>query len=111
MRMTLATVGVAVVALTLTGWGWTSDAQQQDENAQAGQVCTLKVSGMTCAGCAAAVKMAAQKVDGVKDAKVSYEKGTAEVTYDQTKTSPEKIAKAITENSGFRAEVPKKGKR
>ncbi len=68
---------------------------------------TLKVEGMTCSGCAAAVKMTAEKVDGVKKAEVSYEKGTAEVTYDPEKTTPEAIAKAITQNSGFKATAPK----
>lgn len=68
---------------------------------------TLTVEGMTCGGCAAAVKLAAEKVDGVKSAKVSYEKGTAEITYDPGKTNPEAIAKAITEHSGFKASAPR----
>ena len=51
------------------------------------------------------MKIAAKKVDGVKDATVSYKKGVAEVTYDPTKISPEAIAKAITARSGFKAEV------
>jgi copper chaperone len=75
--------------------------------ARADKHVTLKVEGMTCGGCAAAVKMAAEKVDGVKEAKVSHEKGTAEVVYDPDKTTPEAIAKAITEKSGFKASVPK----
>ena len=51
------------------------------------------------------MKIAAMKVDGVKDAKVSYKKRVAEVTYDPARTTPETIAKAITERSGFKAEV------
>jgi copper chaperone len=68
------------------------------------QTCTLKVSGMTCAGCEAAVRMAAKSVDGVKTVKVSYEKGSAELTYDPAKTTPGAIAKVVTEKSGFKAE-------
>jgi copper chaperone CopZ len=71
-------------------------------------VCTLKVSGMTCSGCEAAVKMAARRVDGVKSVTASTKSGTAEVSYDAAKTSPEAIAKAVTVNSGFKAEVAKK---
>ena len=56
------------------------------------------------------MKIAAKKVDGVKDATVSYKKGVAEVTYDPTKISPEAIAKAITERSGFKAEVAPKSR-
>ena len=72
------------------------------------KVCTVKVAGMTCAGCTTAVKLAAKKIDGVKDATVSYEKGTAEVTYDPAKTNPDAIAKVVTEKSGFKAAVQKK---
>jgi len=68
------------------------------------QVCTLKVTGMTCAGCEAAVRMAARSVDGVTDVKVSYAKGTAEVTFDPSKTTPSAIARVVTEKSGFKAE-------
>ena len=65
--------------------------------------CTLKVTGMTCAGCEAAVKIAAKRVDGVKDIVVSYDKAAAAVTYDPAKTSPAVIAKAITEKTGYKA--------
>jgi copper chaperone CopZ len=41
----------------------------------------------------------------VKAAKGSQPKGTAEVTFDASKTSPGVIAKAITEKAGFKAEV------
>lgn len=70
--------------------------------------CTLKVSGMTCGGCEGAVKLAAKRVDGVKTVTASAKSGTAEVGYDASKTSPEAIAKAVTANSGFKAEVVKK---
>ena len=52
---------------------------------------TLKVDGLTCAGCAVAVKMAAKKVEGVEAADVDIAKGTAVVTYDASKTSPGSI--------------------
>lgn len=100
-------VGVAIVALAATGWP-RAVGGQKEEQAPAHQVCLLKVEGMTCGGCEAAVKAAAKKVEGVKDAKVSYEKGTAEVVYDPAKTTPEAIARAITERSGFKAHAPKK---
>ena len=68
------------------------------------QVCTLKVTGMTCAGCEAAVRIAARRVEGVTSVKVSYAKGNAEVTFDPSKTTADAIAKAVTEKSGFKAE-------
>src|SRR5689334_8267522 len=65
--------------------------------------CTFRVSGMTCAGCEVAVRLAARSVDGVQDVTVSYAKGKADVTYDPAKTNPAEVAKVITKRSGFTA--------
>jgi copper chaperone CopZ len=56
------------------------------------------------------VRTAAKTVDGVKDATASYKGGTAEIVYDPAKTTPEAIAQAITQKTGFKAHVPKKDK-
>ena len=69
------------------------------------KVCTLKVEGLTCATCEPPVKKAVSTLAGVSDAKVSYETGSADVTYDPTKTTPEAIAKVINEQTRFRAAV------
>ena len=79
----------------------------QAKPAEATEVCTLKVTGMTCSGCEAAVKLAAEQIDGVKAAKASYAKGTAEVTYDPAKTAPDAIAKTIAQKTGYKTEVVK----
>ena len=94
-----------LVALLLGGLAVFSSACQTS-TAQANpatQVCTLNVTGMTCAGCEAAVKIAAKKVDGVSDVVVSYDKASAEVTFDPAKTTPAAIAKVITEKTGYKA--------
>jgi copper chaperone len=96
-----------VFALVLLTFAAThSIAQTRDDAATA--VCTLKITGMTCGGCEGAVRVAAKKVDGVKGVTASHKAGTAEVTYDPAKTSPEAIAKVVTDKSGFKAEVVKK---
>lgn len=74
----------------------------------AGDVCTLMVKGMACSACAAKVEETALNLDGVKAAKVSRPKGTAEITYDQARTSPAAIAKYISAKSGFKAERGRK---
>jgi copper chaperone CopZ len=66
---------------------------------------TLKISGMTCEGCTAAVKLAAQRIDGVSAVTVDYAQGRADVTYDSAKTSPAALAKTISENSGYAASL------
>lgn len=100
---TLVTIaGLALGVGVLTAGDSPTPTQQGD------QVCVLKVEGMTCGGCEAAVKMAAKSVAGVKAVSASHQKGVAEVTYDPSRTTPEAIAKAITEKSGFKTTAPQK---
>ena len=54
------------------------------------------------------MKLAAKRIDGVKDCKANYKNGTAEVTYDPSKTTPDAIAKVISQKTGFKATAPKK---
>jgi copper chaperone CopZ len=89
-----------MVAFSMSAQTW---AQTKEQVA----TCKLKVTGMTCGGCESAVKLAAKRVDGVKTVTASAKSGTAQVSYDPSKTSPEAIAKAVTTNSGFKAEVLK----
>lgn len=56
------------------------------------------------------MSQAAKSVDGVKDCKADYKKGTAEVTFVPSKTTPEIIAKAIADKTGYKVIVPKKPK-
>jgi copper chaperone CopZ len=92
--------------LFISAFAQSGVAQSRDEAETA--VCALKITGMTCGGCEGAVKVAAKKVEGVKSVTASHKTGTAEVTYDPAKTSPDAIAKTVTEKSGFKAEVVKK---
>lgn len=102
MRKALAVMGL----LSVFGIASATAAQEPDKP-KPGQVCLLKVSGMSCGACAARVEKAAKKIDGVTAAKASQPKGTAEITYDPSKTTAEAIAKTITDKTGFKAEVPK----
>jgi copper chaperone CopZ len=110
--MLTTVVGVFAALLAAAGAAVVVDRRSTDEGSREGSrdvqqvtACTLRVSGMTCSGCAAAVKMAANKVGGVLAVDVSHERGVAEVTFDPTKTNPAAIARAIAEGSGFEAEV------
>jgi len=119
MRMRIAAFGVVVIALVVVGWAATGLRQKQGAQAQVSQVQTsqahesrvslMKVEDMFCAGCAVAVQAAAKKVAGVDEVKVDHEKGTAEITYDPSKTSAQTIASAITKGTGFKTEVVETG--
>ena len=63
---------------------------------------------MVCGAYVAQVEKVAKKLDGVTGAKVNQPKASAEIAYDLTKTTPEAIAKVITDKTGFKAEVAKK---
>ena len=66
------------------------------------QTVTLDVAGLTCSSCPITVKKALTKVDGVQQVKASFEKREAVVTFDDTKTSAEKLSLAST-NAGYPA--------
>ena len=91
-----------VIAGLLSALGFTVSAQKEQARS------TLKVSGMSCSVCAAHVEKAAKEIDGVKAVKVDQPSGTAEITYDPQKTSPEAVAAAITKKTPFKTAVPKK---
>lgn len=55
----------------------------------------FKVKGMTCTGCEGHVKLEVEKLEGVVEVLVSYEKGNTIVKFDKTKTSIKAIEKAI----------------
>jgi P-type Cu+ transporter len=69
---------------------------------------TFKVTGMYCSACQTKIQHALQKTDGVKEARVDLDKGSATVTYDDGKVKPDQIVKII-EKEGYKAAPQKKG--
>ena len=96
---------VALGFLSALPTGNTDNGKQQ---AEASAKTTLTITGMTCGGCATAVKIQLKRTEGVSSYDVSYEKGEADVMYDPAKTTPEKIVESISK-TGFKASV--KGKK
>ena len=109
MRLRYAVLGTIFAMLVGIGLTAPVGVGGQDK-AQKTATSTLHVPDMFCGGCEAAVKMAAKRVDGVKDVTTDSAKRTADVTYDPSQTNADAIASAITKNSGFKAEVVKKTK-
>ena len=56
---------------------------------------TLAVKGMTCGGCVLGTRKVLTRLPGVAKADVSYEKGTAVVTYDARQVTVEQMVAAI----------------
>lgn len=68
------------------------------------QTVKLTVPGMTCAACPITVKTAIAKVAGVNKVDVNFERREAVVTFEDTKTSVQKLTQA-TENAGYPSSV------
>lgn len=68
------------------------------------QTATLAVENMTCGTCPIVVKKALERVPGVTQTSVDFDKKTAAVTFDPAKTTATKLTQATTE-AGFPSKV------
>lgn len=103
----LGIVTVVVVGL-LIAFPWYSDVFISDNSPQVVYVddsqverVTITIEGMTCTGCEAYVKHAAQRVDGVLESNVFYQNRNATIAFDKSKTNRETIVEAINA-TGFK---------
>lgn len=79
---------------------------QQTESTFSQQV-TLKVDGMTCAGCVTTVTKSLSQLDGVNKAQVTLEPPAAVVIYDSTKVTINEMIQSTT-NAGYPSSVLEK---
>ncbi|MGP4716476.1 heavy-metal-associated domain-containing protein [Psychrobacter sp. T6-6] len=70
----------------------------------ADQTRIIQIDGMTCGGCVASVHAATADIDGLDIITVDLADSLATVTFDDSKTSAETIASAISD-AGFEAAV------
>jgi mercuric ion binding protein len=91
MRISLATLILTLIPLAASA---------------APQTAVLDVQNMTCDLCPVTVKKSLEKVPGVSQARVDFEKKTAIVTFDADKTNASALVKATT-NAGFPSTVHK----
>ncbi len=61
----------------------------------------LKVEGMSCEHCRAAVETALKTLDGVNEVEVQLETGTVTVDYDEGRGAEEELSEAI-QNAGYK---------
>ncbi len=106
MRRALLGVGVVAVVALITSPSLIAAADDaQDERAPwITEQVVLEVEGMTCASCNVTVRRALINLDGVEEAKVTFEPPRAVVTYDPSKVSHEALTRATT-NVGYASRV------
>jgi periplasmic mercuric ion binding protein len=68
---------------------------------------TLKITGMTCGGCANHVTTALKETEGVVKVNLKYPGDLAIVDYDSAKTN-EKVLITVVEKANYKAEIVKK---
>lgn len=73
----------------------TNAAKTLDPNATYAKA-EFSIDGMTCAmGCAKTIEKKIAKMDGVKSAKVDYDKRLAMVEYDEAKVTPQSLEETV----------------
>lgn len=95
MSFRLLTLLIAWIALPLSAPVAADSAPQS---------VTLAVENMTCRACPITVRKSLQKVPGVTDVRVDFDRRTATVTFDPQRTSVEALQRATT-NAGYPSTV------
>jgi mercuric ion binding protein len=67
----------------------------------------LKITGMSCAGCASHVHEVLDETEGVVDNSVEYPGDIAVIQYNPDKTNPELIMESIEKNTSYSVELIK----
>ena len=66
------------------------------------ETASIKITGMTCMGCADSVKKVLTAIDGVQSVGVSLDKAQATVVYDAARAKPAQFKTAV-EDAGYAA--------
>lgn len=99
----LLLLGAVAIALTVaTHAGGSSDSKSGPQV----QTISIPVEGMSCVSCAARVKRALKRIDGVEQVEVSLERREATVRFRPDKVSPDRL-KAAIDVLGYKAGQPR----
>ena len=80
-----------------------SHADHKEKKEKSAMTKTMKIEGMMCGHCEARVKKTLEAIDGVKEAVVSHEAGTAVVTLEK------EVADEVLKNAVEAQDYPVKG--
>ena len=80
----------------------------QDQTTAKEKTAVIKVTGLACASCAKRVENSLKEDESVTSVTVDGKDGTATITYKNNKPDLEALAKKVTKDTGFKAEVSDK---
>jgi copper chaperone CopZ len=103
-RALLALVGACAVGVSCMGCDRSADAAPPPAAKAKPAEVTLRISGMTCAGCASSAEQALRRLDGVRDVMISLEHERASVTYFPDRVTPTKMIEAVA-SVGYDASI------
>ena len=92
---------IAIVVISIQAFGQSTEQKSVTTQEKTEKV-TLKISGMTCSGCAKHIHKALTELKGIVDNEVRYPGDIAVVTYQPGEIKVEEIIRAI-EKSGYKA--------
>ena len=98
MSMKILFVGlmVAFVSITASFAQSTANGKSDVKKTEASQWVTLKVTGMTCAGCASHIQKALSEKEGILDQEVKYPGDLVRVKFDPDKIKGTEVQRTIT---------------
>jgi len=101
-------IPVFLLTFAVLSFGLAGLQLQADTQGEKGKIteANFNVEGMTCGLCPISVTTALKKLDGVVDAKASYEEKSAWAKYDEEKVNVSKLIDAIN-GLGFKASLKK----
>ncbi len=105
-KTAIAVAILSIFSLVLVGGTSVVAGDKAEKKMDGAVVSTFEVSGMTCGGCSAGLRLNVKKLDGVSGVKVSHEDGMASITYDPELVTTKDIVKTI-EKMGFTAKLEK----
>lgn len=98
----LLLLGAVAIALTVATPAGGSDSKSGPQV----QTISIPVEGMSCVSCAARVKRALKRIDGVEQVEVSLERREATVRFRPDRVSPDRL-KAASDALGYKAGRPR----
>lgn len=96
---------IAIVLVLGVGACTSSEAEHKSQKDAVMKSVAIPVEGMACDSCAERITKNLARIDGVLDAKVSFDDKRAVIQYDARKLEPKRLASAIS-GLGFKTGAP-----